>query len=336
MSIRFLNIIALLIIFLSVSCAQKPEYGFYQKQKMLMGTIFKIKVFADKKKLNKKSFNNLAEKAFDEVSRLEREMSEWRADSPISKAAINAGIKHIAITPDIARVIDMALDISSESGGVFDISFKPLGRLWNIKKRKIPPSKKEIKKALAFVNYKNIVLDKKGMTLFLKKKGMHIGLGGIAKGYAAGRAGDILKLSGIDNFIINAGGDLFVSGNKNGEYWTSGIKNPEGGLFFKFKIKNDCAVVTSGDYERFFVYKGKRYHHIIDVRTGYPAEGLKSVTVISENPALADAYATSFFIMGYEKALEIVKKKKGLNFIMIDSGSNILKSPDIKNAIEVF
>ena len=158
----------------------------------------------------------------------------------------------------------------------------------------------------------------------------------IAKGYAAGKAGDVLKLAGIDNFIINAGGDLFVSGNKKGKHWISGIKNPEGDLFFKFNIKNDCAVVTSGGYERFFNYKGKRYHHIISAKTGYPAEGLKSVTVISKNPALADAYATSFFILGYDKALEIVKKKKGLDFIMIDADNNILKSPGINDAIEVF
>ncbi|MBU2531083.1 MAG: FAD:protein FMN transferase, partial [Elusimicrobia bacterium] len=297
---KFLNILILSTIVFSASCVPMPEYGFYQKEKILMGTIFKIKVFADKKKLTKERFNTLAQKAFDEVSRLESEMSEWRPDSPISRAAINSGIKPVAITPDIARVVDMALDISHENDGAFDISFKPLGRLWNIKKRKIPPTKNEIEKALAYVNYTNIILDKKNMTLFLKLKGMHIGLGGIAKGYAAGKAGDILKLAGIKNFIINAGGDLFVSGNKDGEYWTSGIKNPKGDMFLKFKVKTDCAVVTSGDYERFFIYKGKKYHHIINVRTGYPAEGLKSVTVISENPALADAYATSFFILGYD------------------------------------
>jgi FAD:protein FMN transferase len=333
---KFLNIILFCAIFLSASCAPKPEYGFYQKQKMLMGTIFKIKVFTDKNKLSRSDFDILAQKAFDEVSYLEAEMSEWRPDSPISKAALDSGKKSVVITSDIAHVIDMALDISNESGGAFDISFKPLGRLWNIKKRKIPPTKNEIEKAMAFVNYKNIILDKKNMTLFLKLRGMHIGLGGIAKGYAAGKAGDVLRLAGLHNFIINAGGDLFISGNKNGEYWTSGIKNPKGDMFLKFKIKNDCAVVTSGDYERFFMYKGKKYHHIIDIRTGYPAYGLKSVTVISENPALADAYATTFFILGYDKALEIVKNKKGINFIMIDDAGNILKSPGIKDVIEVF
>ena len=333
---KSLNILLFFTIFLSASCSPKPEYGFYQKEKMLMGTIFKVKVFADKKKLSKEKFNALALKAFDEVERLELEMSEWDVDSPISKAADNSGIKPVAITDDIANVIDTALDISNESGGAFDLSFKPLGRLWNIKKRKIPPTKNEIEKALAFVNYKNIILDKKNMTLFLKLKGMYVGLGSIAKGYAAGKAGDVLRLAGINDFIINAGGDLFVSGTKNGKHWTSGIKNPKGDFFLKFKIKNNCAVVTSGDYERFFMYKGKKYHHIIDVRTGYPAYGLKSVTVISENPALADAYSTTFFIVGYEKALEIVKKKKGLNFIMVDDKGKILKSPGLKDAIEVF
>ena len=267
---------------------------------------------------------------------LENEMSEYNSSSPLSKAIKNAGIKPIIAPPDLFHVIVLADKISKETAGVFDISFKPLGWLWNVKHRKIPPSDKEIKKALKQVNYKNIILNRIKKTLFLKQKGMHIGLGGIAKGYAAKEAANILKDSGIKNFIINAGGDLFVEGKKGSKYWTSGIKNPNNKrkIFLKFRIKKSGAVVTSGDYERYFKHKGKKYHHIIDPRTGYPATGIKSVTVFSADPTIADAYATSFFILGYERSLEITKKHKDLAFIMVDENNKIFKSPHLTKYIE--
>lgn len=319
-----------------LSCGGSRGPEFYEKQKVLMGTLFKIKVFRGASGLGREDFSAAAEKAFGEVSRLEAEMSEWREDSPVSRAAAGAGRKPVRITPDIAAVVETALAVSAETRGAFDISFKPLGKVWNIKERKAPPGEEEIKKALGLVDYRNVVLDREKLTLFLKKKGMSVGLGGIAKGYAAGRAGEVLKKHGMNDFIVDAGGDLFVSGSKGGSLWATGVKNPEGGLFVKFRVKGGRAVVTSGDYENFFVYKGEKYHHILDPRTGYPARGLKSVTVITENPAYADAYATSFFVLGYEKALELVKHKKGVEFIMIDPAGDILKSPSLETAVELF
>ncbi len=331
MFIKFLNVLIFFTIFLSASCARKPEFVFHNKQKILMGTVFEIKVFVDRKKFPPKRFEKIVQNAFLEIERLEKQMSEWIPDSPVSKISAAAGLRPVRVPEESLEVIKTALSVSSETGGAFDISFKPLGKLWNVKKRKIPPDKEEIKEALRLIGYENIVLDEKKGTVYLKKKGMSIGLGGIAKGYAAGKAAKVLKEKGIENFIINAGGDLYFSGSKNGKFWTTGIKNPDGGFFVKLKIKTDCAVATSGNYERFFIYKGKRYHHIIDARSGYPAYGLKSVTVISKNPALADAYATSFFILGYEKSLDIVRKKKDLAFIMVTEEGNILKSANFEN-----
>jgi thiamine biosynthesis lipoprotein len=332
----FIKILYALPLLFLLSCggAEGPE--FHEKQKVLMGTLFKIKVFRGSSGITRERFAAIADKAFDEVARLEAEMSEWREDSPVSKAAAKSGLVPVKITPDIATVVETALAVSAETGGAFDISFKPLGKVWDVKKRKAPPAEEEVKRALALVDYRSVVLDRRNMTLFLKKKGMSIGLGGVAKGYAAGKAGEVLKEAGLNNFVMDAGGDLFVSGSKGDSLWSTGIKNPEGGFFARFRIKGGRAVVTSGDYENFFIYEGVKYHHIIDPRTGYPARGLKSVTVIAEDPALADAYATSFFIIGYEKALEIAKRRKGVEFIMIDDGGNILKSPGLENAVELF
>lgn len=332
----FVKVLCALPMLFLLSCGGHSGPEFHEKQKVLMGTLFKIKVFNGGSGISREAFSAIADKAFDEVARLEAEMSEWRDDSPISMAATEAGVRPVKITPDIAAVVETALEVSAETGGAFDISFKPLGKIWNVKKRKSPPAEEDIKKALALVNHKGIVLDRGNMTLFLKKKGMSIGLGGVAKGYAAGKAGEVLKGAGIEDFVMDAGGDLFVSGSKGGEPWSTGVKNPDGGLFARFRIKGGRAVVTSGDYENFFVHEGVKYHHIVDPRTGYPARGLKSVTVIAEDPALADAYATSFFIIGYEKALDIAKSRKGVEFIMIDDGGNTLKSPGLESAAELF
>ena len=172
---------------------------------------------------------------------------------------------------------------------------------------------------------------------------MHIGLGAIAKGFAAKAIGNVFKKHGINNFIINAGGDLYIEGSKKGDsntedFWTSGVQDPDkrDNIILKFKVIRSGAVVTSGDYENFFVYNGKKYHHIIDTRTGYPATGMKSVTIFSSDPTYADAFATSFFILGYEKSLKIVEKRNDLAFIMIDENRNILKSPNVEKFVEFF
>ena len=296
-----------------------------------MGTIFEIKVL--NKGLSQEKAIAAIDSAFAEVERLEKLMSEWIPDSPIALIARCAGERPVAVTDEIIEIVEKSLAISEWTSGEFDISFKPLGRLWDVMNRKEPPEDYQIKEILGLVNYKNILLDKINNTIYLKKPGMAIGLGGIAKGYAVSRAEGKITEAGISDFIINAGGDLYFSGNRNGEPWSCGIQDPDNNVnvLLKFKIKSDCAVVTSGNYERFFMFEGKKYHHIIDPRTGYPGTGTKSVTVFAKDAAFADAYATSFFLLGYERSLEIIDKNKDVAFIMIDENGDILKSENISS-----
>jgi len=294
-----------------------------------MGTLFEITVL--KNGLSQEKAGAAIDSAFAEVKRLEKQMSEWIPDSPIALTARYAGVRPVVVTDELVELVEKSLTISEQTGGEFDISFKPLGRLWDVMNRKEPPEDFQIKEILGLVNYKNILLDKANNTIYLKKPGMAIGLGAIAKGYAVSRVESKLAEAGISDFIINAGGDLYFSGNRNGEPWSCGIRDPDenANVLLRFKIKSDCAVVTSGNYERFFMFEGKKYHHIIDPRTGYPGTGTKSVTVFAKDAAFADAYATAFFLLGYERSLKIANKNKDLAFIMIDGNGAILKSGNL-------
>lgn len=316
--------------------AQQKQAGgaTHEAQQALMGTIVKIKAYG--KGLSRERFDEVSRSAFGEIARLEREMSEWIPESPISQAARLAGQKAVPVPDETASVIDVALSVSRQTGGVFDISFKPLGRLWQVEKRKEPPRAEEIRAARGLVDYRDIVLDRERRTLFLKRPGMAVGLGAIAKGYAAGRAAQKMAAGGLRDFIIDAGGDLYLSGSKGGKAWTCGIQDPDrpGGQIIVLRVKTACAVVTSGDYERYFDFQGRRYHHIIDPRTGYPATGSRSVTVMARDPAVADAYATAFFILGPAKAAEIAGRTTGVAFILIDDRGKIRRGGPVDEFVE--
>lgn len=324
------------VLFLTlISCTQPADtLRIYEQEKVMMGTVMKIKAVAggDAEAKTEEAF----EAAFREIAGLESELSEWQPASPVSEVNRNAGKERAEVPDAVVTVTEKALEIARITGGAFDVTFKPIGRLWNVKERTSPPPLDSIKTVLNLVDYRQIELDTLHKALFLKKKGMEIGFGGIAKGYAAYHAGKALEKYGINNYIINAGGDLYVKGKKGEQHWTSGIQNPDKEQqkpLLAFSVVKACGIATSGNYESYFTYEGTRYHHIIDLKTGYPARGVKSVTVFSEDPAKADAYATAFFILGYSNALKIVQEDPSLAFILIDNKDMMLKSPNIEEFI---
>ncbi len=332
MRTRTLSILRVLILFLTLlACSgENNDLRIYEQEKVMMGTVMKIKAVAegDAKEKTEVAFDV----AFRKIAELESELSEWQPASPVSEVNRYAGKKRVKVPEAVVTVTQKALDIAEVTEGAFDVTFKPIGRLWNVKERTSLPSPDSIRAALSQVDYKQIELDTLQSTLFLKKKGMEIGFGGIAKGYAAFRAGEVLEEYGIADYIINAGGDLYVKGKKGNRRWTSGIKDPDTRQkkpLLAFSVVKACGIATSGDYESYFVHEGTRYHHIIDLKTGYPAQGIKSVTVFSEDPAKADAYATAFFILGHEKALRIIEQDPSLAFILIDDKNTVFKSPNI-------
>ena len=327
---------SVLILFLTLlSCAQPADtLRIYEQEKVMMGTVMKIKAVAesDEEEKTQEAFDA----AFREIAGLESELSEWQPASPVSEVNRNSGKERVEVPDAVVTVTKKALEIARITDGAFDVTFKPIGRLWDVKERSSPPPADSIRMALELVDYRQVELDTLKKQLFLKKPGMEIGFGGIAKGYAAYRAGEVLERYGINNYIINAGGDLYVKGKKGEQHWTSGIQNPgkeQQKLLFAFSVIKACGIATSGNYESYFIHEGTRYHHIIDLKTGYPARGVKSVTVFSEDPAKADAYATAFFILGHKKALLIVEQDPSLAFILIDDKDTMLESPNIEEFI---
>ena len=272
----------------------------------LMSTVFRIQVDSPPD-----NAENVIKDAFQEIERLETVLSEWRDDSDIAKVNALAGKKSVKVSDDTLRVVDAGLDVSMWSRGAFDLSWAALWGLYDFRPDSIKiPSPDEIKPRLALIDYKNIRVSKKYKTVFLKKRGMAIGTGGIAKGYALDHAGAILRGGGVDNYMIFGGGQVQVHGKRNGRPWRVGIQHPrDPKSYFAALESTGASFSTSGDYEHaVFDGTGKRWHHIIDTKTGRPADKSLSVTIMTAEGIYADALSTAAFVLGPEKALRMLSR----------------------------
>lgn len=294
-----------------------------------MGSRFDITVVAN----DSIQANQYIATAIAEITRVEKLISSWDDNSQTSEINRNAGIKPVKVDKELFDLIERAIGISKLTDGAFDISYASMDRIWKFDGSMTKmPSKEEIVASVEKVGYQNIVLDKSKSTVFLKLKGMKIGFGAIGKGYAADKAKKLLISKGITSGIINASGDMNTWGKQpKGNEWKVAITNPmnKNKVFALLPITNG-AVVTSGNYEKFVNFNGKRYTHIIDPRTGYPSSGIISVTVFAPKAELADALATSVFVMGKETGLDRINQLPKIECIIIDDNGKIMKSKNIE------
>jgi len=242
--------------------------------------------------------------AFGEMERLENLLSAQIATSEISRINQNAGGAPVKVSYETLAIIQRAVEYAKKFNGYFDISTGPIVELWGFSggKEIVVPDRHRTSALLTLVGYKKIVINEQDTTIALAFAGMKLDLSGIAKGYAIDRAAMVLQRHGIKNFLINAGGDIYAAGRKDDdEKWLVGIRHPrsENALIAGFAL-SDFAVATSGDYERFVETEGKRYHHILNPRTGYPAPLCQSVSVLAPTVEEAEAWATYLFIIGFE------------------------------------
>lgn len=235
--------------------------------------------------------------------------------------------------PEILDVVRTALQVGDESDGAFDITVAPLIELWGFYgDSPHVPKKQEIEDCLTDIGYKYLTI--RDGKLEKSNERVRIDLGGIAKGYAIREGAKVLKEGGVTSALIDAGGDVYALGRKGRKPWNVGIKNPRGEDLLGYVEVEDLAVLGSGDYERCFFNEGKRYHHIFNPKTGYPAEGLTGITLIYPDPMVADAWNTALFVLGPEKGLEVLEKMPGMETIMVTTSGEILYSSGFKDQLK--
>ncbi len=313
-ALLFLLIPALFCFFADPSAAYAK---IFKKNAVIMGTDLEITVSTEDELKAEQAFNAV----INEFTRIDDEMSEWREGTYISAINKNSGKEATKVPDEVFNVIAAAQQVSALSGGAFDISWAAMRGVWNFTPgHERVPTPEEAGKLRPLINYKEIELDSRNKTVFLKKKGMAIGLGAIAKGYAVDRGMQALVSSGIKDAIIRAGGDMRVQGLENGKPWDIGIHHPRerNGLLAKLALTN-ISISTSGDYERFFIKDGVLYHHILDPKTGYPALKCRSVTILAPDTMTSDAISTAVFVLGPAEGMRLVKSLKGVEAIIVDS-----------------
>jgi thiamine biosynthesis lipoprotein len=277
----------------------------HQRTRPLMGTVIAITVMGG----SEAKVVPAMDAALDEIARLEAVLSEWRPESEISRINAAAGDKPVAASADTIAVIKAGIEIGRWSEGAFDLSWAALRGMYLFQPgQERVPDPAELRKRLPLIDYRKVRVDERAGTVMLTKKGMALGTGGIAKGYALDRAGAVLKAAGFENFMIFGGGQIQVSGTKNGRPWRVGIQHPRKDDYFAFVEATSGSIATAGDYEHSFIKDGKRWHHIIDTKTGMPVTHTMSVTVVAESGLAADAVDTAIFVMGAERALKVLDR----------------------------
>ena len=311
-----------------------PSPPLLSRTRPLMSTVFRIQVDSPPG-----NAENVIRQAFEEIERLETVLSEWRDDSDISKVNGLAGKKSVKVGDDTLRVVDAGLDVSMWSRGAFDLSWAALWGLYDFRPDSIKvPTPEEIKPRLALIDYKKIRVSKKYKTVFLKKRGMAIGTGGIAKGYALDHAGAILRGGGVDNYMIFGGGQVQVHGERDGRPWRVGIQHPrDPSAYFAALESTGASFSTSGDYEHaVFDGSGNRWHHIIDTRTGRPADKSLSVTVMTSEGIYADALSTAAFVLGPQKALKMLRRiAYPAEAVIVGADCKVYMTPKAKKQIRL-
>lgn len=290
---------------------------------LLMGGHFGITIVAD----DSLTAEQYIDTVITEITRIENLISDWRPSTQVSAINRNAGVSPVKVDAELLELTAQAVKMSELTNGAFDISFAAMEKIWKFDGSIMEmPAPEVVAKAREKVGYRNILINKDSSTIFLKLPGMKIGFGALGEGYAADRCRDIMLAHGVKAGLINATGDICTWGERpDGKPWKIGIRHPfkSGQILDVLKVHG--AVTTSGSYEKYTMIDGKRYSHIINPATGYPATGLTSVTVLGSSAETANACSTSMMVLGKEKGLALLKQFKGYSCIMVTDKGRIIK-----------
>lgn len=306
-----------------------PSLHVYKRSQLLMGTIVEITVSAK----DEQTADTAITAAFKEIARLETIMSTYKPESDISMVNSAAGLHPVKVHKDLILAVKKSLQFADLSGGAFNIAIGPAIDLWNVTESENIPTPAQLAVIRPLIDYKNVIVNEKDGTIFLAKKGMKINLGGIGKGVAADYAHNVLKSHGINSGIIAVAGDLHAIGTKpDGSKWTIGITHPRKKDSTVAKVHlTDMSISTSGDYERFFIKNGIRYHHILSPETLYPSRGFQSVSVLAKDSTTTDALSTAIFAMGPDAGMKLIERLKGVEAVIVRDDGSIWMSPGLKD-----
>lgn len=318
-----------------------PEPRLVRQELQAMGTGVTFVAYTADEPVAREAFG----RAFAVLHRLEALMTTWPHPGwPQSEVmAINAaaGAYPVGVSPETLAVIEAAQRIAELSGGAFDMTFAALADIWKFDEnlRESVPDEAAIAARLPLVNFRDVVVNHAARTVFLSRPGMRIDLGGIAKGYIVDACVQVLRAANLTSFLVQAGGDLYVSGTKGGVPWRVGIRDPRGApgdAPFAVAPIVDHAFSTAGDYERAFTQAGKRYHHILDPKTGHPATASRSVTIFAPTALLADSLDDVLFILGPERGLALLEASfPEVGAVIVGADNRVAISPCLRAVVHV-
>lgn len=312
----------ILIVLLTTACSSGPTTERYRMSRLLMGTFVDITVHAPTRDKARRAANA----AVAEIERVE-DLTSFHRQSGLARVNKSAGsVQPIPVDRELLELISTSIRMAEKTGGAFDPTVGPLSRLWNFSSDEpYLPKKEEVAALLPLVGPQKIEIDIEEGTVRLVKTGMAVDLGAIAKGYALDRSRAVLEEMGIDSALINAGGDILAMGEKEkGVPWKIGVQDPRqrGGILAIVEL-SDRVIVTSGDYERFFMKDDTRYHHILDPGTGYPSRGVQSASISAKDGVTADALSTAVFVLGPKKGIELIDSLKDSECLIVDAQGKV-------------
>jgi len=301
----------------------QPRNETFTQSRLLLDTVVDIQVISS----DDARANQAIAAAYGEIQRIERLISRYHQDSQIVALNKNAGVESVAVSPEVRDLLQRGKEYSILTDGLFDIAIGALVNLWGIgTEHERIPTDEEIQQTLPRINLAALDLANP-QHVSITQPGISVDLGGIGKGYAIDRAWQTLKDHGIEKALINAGGNIRCIGTRaDGKPWRIGIRHPrQDGILGVIEV-TEKAVATSGDYERYFLKGGTRYHHILDPRTGKPAQGCQSVTILAPTAEMADALSTSVFLMGADAGMRFIETQKEVEGMIVGIDGNLMFS----------
>jgi thiamine biosynthesis lipoprotein len=292
------------------------------REEAIMGTRVAVELWSEDAALASRAMDAVIA----EMRRTDELMSTYRPESQLSQVNAHGHERPVPVDPEIIEVVTRSFDFSRMSDGAFDVTYASVGFLYDYRGRK-RPNDAQVADALPAVDWRQVEVDAQAGTIRLRKPGMRIDLGGIAKGYAVDRSIALLRALGIEHAMVNAGGDTRLIGDRRGKPWIVGIRDPrnDGRVVTRLPLENE-AISTSGDYERYFEEDGVRYHHILVPGTGQVARAVRSATVIGPDATLTDGLSTTVFVLGVERGMELVSRLPGVEAVIVDGEGRVFHS----------